>query len=69
VDKLIKKLKSKEFKAAFKTYLRAVLASGVTMGIAFLTDMAPEYAILIGGLTAPLVKWADKAEAEFGLKY
>jgi hypothetical protein len=69
MDKLIKKLKSKEFKAAFKTYLRAVLASGVTMGIAFLTDMAPEYAILIGGLTAPLVKWADKAEAEFGLKY
>ena len=69
MDKLIKKLKSKEFKAAFKTYLRAVLASGATMGIAFLTDMAPEYAILIGGLTAPIVKWADKAEAEFGLKY
>jgi len=69
VDKLIKKLKSKEFKAAFKSYLRAVLASGVTMGIAFATDLAPEYAVLIGGLTAPLVKWADKAEAEFGLKY
>lgn len=66
MDKLIKKLKSKEFKAAFKSYLRAVLASGVTMGIAFATDMAPEYAILIGGLTAPAVKWADKAEAEFG---
>lgn len=69
MDKLIKKLKSKEFKAAFKSYLRAVLASGVTMGIALLTDMAPEYAILIGGLTAPAVKWADKAEAEFGLKH
>lgn len=69
MDKLIKKLKSKEFKAAFKSYLRAVLASGVTMGIAFATDLAPEYAVLIGGLTAPLVKWADKAEAEFGLKY
>ncbi len=69
MDNLIKKLKSKEFKAAFKSYLRAVLASGVTMGIAFATDLAPEYAVLIGGLTAPLVKWADKAEAEFGLKY
>lgn len=68
MDKLIKKLKSKEFKAAFKSYLRAVLASGVTMGVAFATDMAPEYAILIGGLTAPLVKWADRAEQEFGLK-
>ena len=68
MDKLIKKLKSKEFKAAFKSYLRAVLASAVTMGVAFATDMAPEYAILIGGLTAPAVKWADRAEAEFGLK-
>jgi hypothetical protein len=68
VDKLIKKLKSKEFKAAFKSYLRAVLASAVTMGVAFATDMAPEYAILIGGLTAPAVKWADKTEKEFGLK-
>ena len=68
MDKLIKKLKSKEFKAAFKSYLRAVLASAVTMGVALATDMAPEYAILIGGLTAPAVKWADKAEKEFGLK-
>jgi hypothetical protein len=68
MDKLIKKLKSKEFKAAFKSYLRAVLASAATMGIALLTDMAPEYAILIGGLTAPIVKWADRAEQEFGLK-
>ncbi len=69
MDKLIKKLKSKEFKAAFKSYLRAVIASAVTMGVAFATDMAPEYAVLIGGLTAPLVKWADRAESEFGLKF
>ncbi len=69
MDKLIKKLKSKEFKAAFKSYLRAVLASAVTMGIALATDVAPEYAILIGGITAPLVKWADKTEEEFGLKH
>jgi hypothetical protein len=69
MKKLVKKLKSKEFKAAFKSYLRAVLASAATMGIALATDLAPEYAILIGGLTAPIVKWADKAEAEFGRKY
>lgn len=65
---LLKKFKSPEFKAAFKSYLRAVLASAVTMGIALLTDMAPEYAILIGGLTAPAVKWADRAEKEYGLR-
>jgi hypothetical protein len=69
MKKLKKKLKSKEFKAAVKSYLRAVLASAVTMGIALLTDLAPEYAVLIGGLTAPAVKWADRAEVEFGLKF
>jgi hypothetical protein len=68
MDKLIKKLKSKEFKAAFKSYLRAVLASAVTMGIAFATDMAPEYAVLIGSIAAPLAKWADRTEKEYGLR-
>ena len=68
MDKLIKKLKSKEFKAAFKSYLRAVLASAITMGIALLTDMAPEYAILIGSIAGPAAKWADKTEQEFGRK-
>ena len=65
---LIKKLKSKEFKAAFKSYCRAVLASAVTMGLALAADWAPEYAILIGSVAAPLAKWADKAEKEFGRK-
>jgi hypothetical protein len=69
MKKLKKKFQSKEFKAAFKSYLRAVLASAATMGIALITDVAPEYAILIGGLTAPVVKWADRTETEFGLKY
>jgi hypothetical protein len=65
---LIAKLKSKEFKCAAKSYFRAILASAVTMGVALATDMAPQYAILIGSLAAPAVKWADKAEKEFGRK-
>lgn len=69
MKKLKKKLQSKEFKAAFKSYLRAVLASAATMGIALVTDIAPEYAVLIGGLTAPVVKWADRAETDFGRKF
>jgi len=69
MKKLKKKLQSKEFKAALKSYLRAILASAATMGIALITDIAPEYAILIGGLTAPIVKWADRAEEDFGRKY
>jgi hypothetical protein len=36
------------------------------MGIALLTDMKPEYAVLIGALAAPLAKWADKNEKAFG---
>ena len=69
LKKFKKKIKTPEFKAAFKSYLRAILASAVTMGLALITDMAPEYAILIGGLTAPIVKWADKTEEDFGRKY
>ena len=65
---LIKKLKSKEFKSAFKSYARAVFASAVTMGIALAGDVAPEYAVLIGSIAAPAVKWADKTEKEYGRK-
>lgn len=60
-----KYLKAKDI-AAIKSYLRAVLASAVTMGIALLTNMKPEYAVLIGALAAPLAKWADKNEGEYG---
>ena len=65
---LIAKLKSKEFKAAAKSYGRAVLASAVTMGVALAADVAPQYAVLIGSIAAPAIKWADKAEKEFGRK-
>jgi hypothetical protein len=52
--------------AAIKSYLRALLAAGITMGIALLTDLRPEYAVLIGALAAPLAKWADRTEKEYG---
>ena len=63
----MKKYLSDKNIAAIKSYLRAILASAITMGIALLTDMKPEYAVLIGALAAPLAKWADKTEAEYGL--
>lgn len=68
MDKLIARLKSKKTKAAFKSYLRAVLASAVTLGLALAADLAPEQAILIGSIAGPLAKWADKTEKEYGLK-
>jgi hypothetical protein len=58
---------SKKQVAAIKSYLRAVLASAIVMGIALLTDLAPQYAVLIGAVAAPAAKWADKNEKEFGL--
>jgi hypothetical protein len=53
--------------AAFKSYLRALLAAAITMGIALLTDMKPEYAVLIGAIAAPIAKWADRNESSYGL--
>ena len=64
---LLAKLKDPKAKAAFKSYLRAVLASAITMGLALAADLAPEQAILIGSLAGPLAKWADKTEKEYGL--
>jgi len=67
MKELVKKFIGPKEVAAFKSYLRAVLASAVTMGLALLMDMQPEHAILIGGITAPLAKWADKTESGYGL--
>jgi hypothetical protein len=64
---LLAKLKDPKAKAAFKSYLRAVLASAITMGLALAADLAPEQAILTGSLAGPLAKWADKTEKEYGL--
>ena len=67
MNKLIDKLKDPKTKAAFKSYVRAVIASAVTMGLALAADLAPEYAILIGAFADPAAKWADKTEKEYGL--
>jgi hypothetical protein len=58
---------TKKQEAAIKSYLRAILASAIVMGIAMLSDLAPQYAVLIGALAAPLAKWADKNDSDYGL--
>ena len=60
------KLSDKQ-KKAFKDYGLAVLAAAVTMGIGLATDLAPQYAVLIGALAAPLVKWANKNSKDYGV--
>lgn len=66
MKKLIDKFIGPKEISAIKSYLRALLASAITMGIALLTDMKPEYAVVIGALAAPLAKWADKNEKAYG---
>ena len=58
---------TKKQKAVVKSYIRAVAGAAIAMGIALLTDMAPHYAVLLGAVAAPAIKWADKTEEEFGL--
>jgi hypothetical protein len=57
---------TKKQKAVVKSYIRAIAGAAVAMGIALLTDLAPQYAVLLGAVAAPAIKWADKTEAEFG---
>lgn len=65
---LIARIKSPKFQEAFKDYCLAVAASAVTMGVSLLLDFAPEYAVLIGAITAPAVRWADKNSPQYGRK-
>ena len=58
---------SKKHKAIIKSYVRAIAGAAVAMGIALITDLEPQYAVLIGAVAAPAIKWADKTETEFGL--
>ena len=61
---------SKKHKAAIKSYLRAVAASGITVALAIVGDMKPEYAILLGAIIAPVIKAIDPTsskEVDYGL--
>jgi len=58
---------SKKHKAAIKSYLRAVAASGITVALAIAGDIKPEYAVLLGALIGPLIKAIDPKEKEFGI--
>jgi hypothetical protein len=57
-------------KAAIKSYLRAVAASGITVILAIVADIRPELAILAGALVAPIAKAIDPksgSEVDYGL--
>jgi hypothetical protein len=60
------KINSKQ-KKALKDYGLAVIASAVTMGVALLSDVSPQYAVLIGAIAAPAMKWASKNSKDYGV--
>lgn len=60
------KLSPKTIKA-IKDYGLAVVASAITMGVALLTEMEPHYAVIIGSLAGPLLKWANKNSKDYGV--
>ena len=61
---------SKKHKAAIKSYLRAVAASGLTVALAIVGDIRPEFAVLLGALVAPIAKAIDPSsgkEVDYGV--
>jgi hypothetical protein len=62
----MKKFLTPAREAILKSYLRAIAGATVTTTLAMATNMAPQYAVLIGAIAAPLIKWADSAEKQYG---
>ena len=58
---------SKKTKAALKSYLRAVAASGITVALAIAGDLRPEYSVLLGAVIAPLIKALDPKDTDLGV--
>ena len=58
---------SKKFKDEFKSYLRSVGVATVTVLLALVADIKPEYAILLGSVAAPIFKWIDPTYKNTGL--
>ena len=58
---------NKKHKAAIKSYLRAVAASGITVALAIAGDVKPEYSVLLGAVIAPLIKALDPKDTDLGV--
>ena len=51
-------------KNAIKSYLKAVAISAITLGLALVADIRPEYAVLASALVAPIVKYLDPTDEQ-----
>jgi len=57
---------TKNTKNAIKSYLKAVAISAITLGLALVADIRPEYAVLASALVAPVVKYLDPTDEQIG---
>jgi hypothetical protein len=57
----------KKKKEILKSYLRSVSAATVTTALALVADVRPELAILAGAVVAPLMRYLDPKDNQFGI--
>ena len=53
---------SSNTKNAIKSYLKAVGVSAITLSLALVGDIRPEYAVLAAAIIAPIVKYLDPSD-------
>jgi len=58
---------NKKQKEIFKSYLRSVAVATVTTVLALVADVRPELAILAGAIVAPLIRFLDPKNEQFGV--
>jgi hypothetical protein len=57
----------KKKKEIVKSYLRSVAVATVTTALALVADVRPELAILAGAIVAPLIRYLDPKNDQFGV--
>jgi hypothetical protein len=57
----------KKKKEIVKSYLRSVAVATVTTALALVADVRPELAILAGAVVAPLIRYLDPKNDQFGV--
>ena len=58
---------SPKFKEELKSYLRSVGVATITVLLALVADIKPEYAVLLGSVAAPIFKWIDPTYKSYGV--
>jgi hypothetical protein len=57
----------KKKKEIIKSYLRSIAVATVTTALALVADVRPELAILAGAVVAPIIRYLDPKNDQFGV--